>query len=246
MTDGQNLWVTPQAATPVQPQQPVQPSTPAQHQPAVQRQIGAVPAPAAPLGSFAWQPQGSAYRWWALGAHGGAGVSTLLRILTGGLDAYRRWPDVQGAVRGVNVVVVARTDQRGLEAATTAVQEWTGGYAPATTTLVGVVLMADAPSRPPKAVRDRIRVLSGAVPHVWEVPWIESFREGIPPQKPVRQLVELETVLRALEPPAVMHALPPAAPTPPPGYSVYVQPGAAPSYPSWPQQPQHRSPEGTR
>lgn len=255
-----DLWVTrPSAAVPQQagegagPQPvPVPAATP---QDTVLRQPGSVQAPHHRLG-VAPTPPVPGVLWWALGVHGGAGVSTLLRAVGGGADAHRRWPDVHGATADVHVVLVARADHRGLTAAQAALQEWHSGLAPASTNVVGLVLMADAPTKPPRSVRDRIRVLTGAVSKSWEVPWVEEWREGGKPQKRVKALDQLEVALRELAPPRITRALPPgpsagvtaiqpAPPTgywhqPQPGYG-YPQPAAAPVTPGFGPQTGDRS-----
>ena len=40
------------------------------------------------------------------------------------------------------------------------------------------MLMADAPGRLPKPLRDLAQVVGGGVPRVWTVPWIDSLRLG--------------------------------------------------------------------
>jgi hypothetical protein len=62
------------------------------------------------------RPASSARFWW-LGVHGGAGVSTLTQLIPGGADAFRRWPApaVHGGPPGV--VLVCRTHARGMLAA---------------------------------------------------------------------------------------------------------------------------------
>jgi hypothetical protein len=49
--------------------------------------------------------------------------------------------------------------------------------------LLGLVLMADAPTRSPRALRDLRRVVSGGVPRVWSLPWVESWRAGEVPSR---------------------------------------------------------------
>jgi hypothetical protein len=206
----------------------------------MQRQVGAVPFPLTRLGQLVWPPQ-STVSWWALGAHGGAGVSTLARTLPGGADALRRWPAVQGATGGVHVLLVARTDLRGLDAAQAALQEWASGDAPRSTEIAGLALLADAPGRLPRALRDRIRIMSGAVGRIWEIPWIEEWREGAAPKRPVRELQQLTEAVRELTVPPAPLALPPVPPVPAgaprhaaaPTESVY----AAPPGSSWPAPP---------
>jgi hypothetical protein len=44
--------------------------------------------------------------------------------------------------------------------------------------VVGLVLMADAPGRLPRALRDLAGVIGGGVPRVWAFPWVEAWRVG--------------------------------------------------------------------
>ncbi|MEU7222337.1 hypothetical protein [Streptomyces chrestomyceticus] len=221
----------PHSAPPPQTVRPAYPAQPAQRQLAVQAphlQLGALPMPPAP-----------GVIWWALGVHGGAGVSTLLRTVGGGGDALRRWPDIHGAVSGIHVVLVARADAHGLACAQAALQEWHAGMAPPSTDIVGLVLMADAPTKAPRSVRDRIRVLTGAVEASWEVPWVEEWREGGRPAKRIKALGALEETLRQLPPPRITLALPPGpAPQPAPGPARPVP--AATYYQQQPMTPQGR------
>src|SRR4029079_17379597 len=75
------------------------------------------------------------------------------------------------------VVVAARTDARGLRAAKHAARQWASGLVPGTQ-LLGLVLVADAPGRIPRPLRDLAKVVSGGYPRTWHVPWIESWRLG--------------------------------------------------------------------
>ncbi|MCS0604178.1 hypothetical protein NX794_23615 [Streptomyces sp. LP11] len=249
-----DLWVTPQPAAVPQHSpgqtapQPVAPVAAAASRDAVLRQSGSVQAPQHLLGTLPLAPTPGVL-WWALGVHGGAGVSTLLRTIGGGGDPQRHWPDIHGAASDVHVVLVARTDHRGLTAAQAALQEWHSGLAPTSTNIVGLVLMADAPTKPPRPIRDRIRVLTGAVSQSWEVPWIEEWREGGKSQKRVKSLDELEGTLRGLTQPRITYALPPgpsgATQSPPlvPVTDYRQLPQPAPAYP-YPQQNHASSQQG--
>jgi hypothetical protein len=118
--------------------------------------------------------------WW-VGVHGGAGESTLERIFRGTRAAGHRWPVAPPGSPPVVVVLVARTDARGLRAAQSAMRDWqTRGL---NLRLLGLVLMADAPTRLPRALRDLQRVVSGGVPRVWSLPWVESWRVGEVPSR---------------------------------------------------------------
>lgn len=134
-----------------------------------------------------------------VGAHGGAGTTTLAAAAGVGSDAGRAWPPAPTAApttaptldRGVAVLLVARTHARGLKAAREALRAHTGrtgggGEAP----LRGLVLVADAPGRLPRELRQQVRVLSGATPRLWEVPWVEAWRAD-PTAPPGRQISRL-------------------------------------------------------
>lgn len=117
-------------------------------------------------------------RLWWVGVHGGAGESTLEQLLEGSRAAGHAWPIVpadEGA-RPARVVLVARTHARGLRAAQLAATEWASGDVPVD--LQGLVLLADAPGRLPKPLKEFARLVAGGVPQVWHLPWVESWRIG--------------------------------------------------------------------
>jgi len=78
--------------------------------------------------------------------------------------------------------------------------QWAGGLVPSVDVL-GLVIVADAPGRLPRPLRDLAQVVSGGVPRTWNVPWVESWRLGEPPAlndapREVRRLVdELRVIL---------------------------------------------------
>lgn len=116
---------------------------------------------------------GAADYWW-LGVHGGAGESSLARLDKSTRAAEHHWPQ---AAAGAVVVLVARSNIHGLRAAQRAATEWASGSLPGIQ-LAGLVVVADAPGRLPKEIRDFARVVGGGVPHLWHVPWIEGWRLG--------------------------------------------------------------------
>lgn len=126
---------------------------------------------------------------WVLGVHGGAAESTLAGLVVASRDAGHAWPrpDDGSAAR---VVLTARTHMSGLLSARAAATQWAAGDVPHAE-VVGLVLVADAPGRLPRPLRDFARVVGGGVPRTWAVPWIESWRLGdyrdVP--RPVRRLV---------------------------------------------------------
>lgn len=128
--------------------------------------------------------------WW-FGVHGGAGESTLAAI-SGGQAADHRWPQSAPEDTPATVVLVARTHHAGLLRAQHAATEWASGQVRAR--LVGMVLVADAPGKLPKPLRDLSQVVAGGVPRVWRLPWISAWRSAAPtPDQlsfPVRRILQ--------------------------------------------------------
>ena len=111
--------------------------------------------------------------WW-LGVHGGAGETSLARLDKGTKAAEHQWPlTAAGSV----IVLVARSNIPGLRAARLAATEWASRSLPAIQ-IAGLVVMADAPGRLPKEIRDFARVVGGGVPHMWHFPWVDAWRYG--------------------------------------------------------------------
>jgi len=111
------------------------------------------------------------------------------------------WPVSTPGAHPTRVVVTARTTARGLSAAKNVARQWAAGLVPATE-LLGLVLVADAPGRLPKPLRDLVKLVAGGYPRTWHVPWVESWRVGEQPTvdagpREVRHLVDdLRTLLR--------------------------------------------------
>ncbi|MEV5431113.1 DUF6668 family protein [Streptomyces sp. NPDC052701] len=132
----------------------------------------AVPEPAPP-GSARAPATARRLAW--VGAHGGAGASTLAAVY-GGHDCGRAWPGPAGPR---SVLLVARTHAAGLEAVARAVEAFRRGQVPPGLGLEAVVLVADAPGRLPRPLARRIRSLESAV-DVHRVPWVPAWRLGAP------------------------------------------------------------------
>jgi hypothetical protein len=113
--------------------------------------------------------------WW-VGVHGGRGESTLEQVFAGTRAAGHRWPVPPPGNPPAMVVLVARTNARGLRAAQSAMREWQAGELGLA--VVGLVLMADAPGRLPRPLRDLARVVAGGVSRVWSFPWVSAWRVG--------------------------------------------------------------------
>ncbi|MCC8335894.1 hypothetical protein LMJ38_08095 [Streptomyces sp. R1] len=125
---------------------------------------GPDPRAAPPARQLAW-----------VGAHGGAGTSTLATVL-GGVDGGRTWPrPEQGEPDGV--LLVGRTHAAGLQAVSRALDVFRRGEQPPGLELVAVVLVADAPGRLPRPLHQRIKVI-GSVADVYRVPWTPAWRTG--------------------------------------------------------------------
>jgi hypothetical protein len=164
------------APGPVPP--PVQPP-PVQHQPlgAQAPQYGVpAPAPEERLPRFAIPAADTL--WW-LGPHGGAGETTMSRLLPGTHAAGHRWPIPPPPVP-TPIVLVARTHAYGLRVAQRAATEWASGVVSGVSVL-GLVLIADAPGRLPRVLDDFADIVGGGVPRVWDIPWIEEWRRGEDP-----------------------------------------------------------------
>lgn len=124
-----------------------------------------------------------------LGAHGGAGVTSLLRagLDRVAVDAGRCWP------RAGLVLLVARTSTSGLEWARDLARQHASGRA-GDVELVGLVLVPDAPGRLPARTGGLRDLVSGAFSRTWHLPWIEPWRlaataEPLPAHPAVQHLL---------------------------------------------------------
>ncbi|SHY49198.1 Uncharacterised protein [Mycobacteroides abscessus subsp. abscessus] len=125
---------------------------------------------------------------WVVGAHGGAGESRIAALADNWVASDHTWPGPlhEGSVPAL---LVARTHMDGLKAARVCATQWAAGVVPHVR-LLGLVLVADAPGRMPRVLRDFAGVVEGGVPRVWRAPWVESWRLG--------EATSLETAPRAL------------------------------------------------
>ena len=137
------------------------------------------PPPTSSLGLAGYSGPGPAL--WISSCHGGSGASTMAALLPFCRSAGRYWPapEPPGQAR---VVLVARTHAAGLGAAQAAAGQWAAGGLP-NVRLLGLVAVADAPGKLPKPLKDLLRLISGGVPRVWELPWVEALRLGDPPDQ---------------------------------------------------------------
>lgn len=135
---------------------------------------------------------------WVVGAHGGAGASTVAALDDRWVNTERQWPagDHEVAARAV---LVARTHASGLLAARAALAAHEAAELDNTVRLLGLVLVADAPGRLPKPLRELVAHVSGAATHVWQIGWIPDLRFGPvdPTQPPPKALQRLTDELTA-------------------------------------------------
>ncbi|MEW1986168.1 DUF6668 family protein [Pseudarthrobacter oxydans] len=112
---------------------------------------------------------------WIIGAHGGAGESRIADLL-GARATDHCWPVLQGESKP-RVLLVCRADMRGLTAARSTLTQWVSGATPKVD-LMGLAIMADAPGKSPKALRDFAAIVGGGAPRLWTLPWVEAWRIG--------------------------------------------------------------------
>lgn len=126
-------------------------------------------------------PTDSSHGLWIVGAHGGAGATTLASLLQAG-DAGTAWPVPRA--RRTAVVVVARSDVRGLQAAQRAAIQWASGAVGAVN-LRGLCLIPDAPGKQLKELAGLTRLVSGAFPAVWHLDFVSHWRAHLPTESDV-------------------------------------------------------------
>jgi len=126
--------------------------------------------------------EGTPASLWILGTHGGAGEATISSLLAGSVAASHAWPvrEESAVPPGADrVLLVCRSNAKGLRSAQAAAIEWASGEFPLA--LAGLVILADAPTKLPKDLLDLTTIVSGAVPHTWLMPWVEEWRRGLTP-----------------------------------------------------------------
>ncbi|MGW3460605.1 DUF6668 family protein [Streptomyces olivaceoviridis] len=137
-----------------------------------------------------------------VGAHGGAGVTTLARQL-GGTDRGTDWPD-DSAQPPTAVLLVARTHAAGLQSASRALDALSRRQPAFANRLAALVLVADAPGRLPLSLGRRVRVLRSAI-RVVPVPWIAAWRTGDALPGPPKEIRELAALTKQLSNPTGGH-----------------------------------------
>lgn len=190
MSDENNPWLTP-VAGPAGPAPAVVEKSLVVATGPVYPQSG-VPAPDLVDQLPVREQRTTAELWW-VGAHGGAGESSLAALVPDWVPAEHAWPKPPGQTAH-RAVLVARSHMAGLRAVQAAATQWAAGLVPHVE-LLGLVVVADAPGRLPRPLREFAKLVGGGVPRTWYVPWVESWRLGEPPALPdapreVRRLVD--------------------------------------------------------
>lgn len=135
---------------------------------------------------------------WIVGAHGGSGETSLAAANPTWRAAGHCWP--KSGDESTSVVLVARSSVTGLQAARRAAIQWAAGEA-SPVELLGLVVMADAPGRLPRSLRDLLQLVGGGVPRLWRIPWIDAWRVESAPFSEVHPtlkhtVTELEALTR--------------------------------------------------
>lgn len=133
--------------------------------------------------------------WW-LGAHGGSGESTMASVDAQWRAADHAWPITTAPAP---VILMCRSSWSGLNSARQALRQWAAGATPPVT-LMGLVVVADAPGKLPKPLKHLAEVVSGGAPRSWHIPWVESWRLGATPtaEELPREVRNLVTEIRTL------------------------------------------------
>ncbi|MPY12277.1 hypothetical protein FNH21_16415 [Arthrobacter sp. KR32] len=88
----------------------------------------------------------------------------------------------------------------GLEAAQRALIEWTSTPL-VQVDLLGLTVLADAPGKLPKPLRDLAAIVGGGAPRLWHLPWVEAWRTGdVAPEQLPREIRKFLTEVNSLLP----------------------------------------------
>ena len=118
-------------------------------------------------------------RCWFLGAHGGAGESTLSRLFAGFGPAQHAWPVGRHEHARARVVLCARTSFWGMTAAMRVAGQWDAARLRDLVEMpLGLVLIADRPGRLPKPLEEFVHHLESATGRMWRLPWVDAWAAG--------------------------------------------------------------------
>lgn len=113
-------------------------------------------------------------RLWVVGTHGGAGESRIADLIESARSTDHCWPVLPSGGKP-RVLLVCRADMRGLTTARNTLTQWASGAAPEND-LLGLAVLADAPGKTPKALRDFAALVGGGAPRFWSLPWVDAWR----------------------------------------------------------------------
>jgi hypothetical protein len=135
-------------------------------------------------------------KYWILGAHGGAGESTLAALDPNAKAAGHAWP-VSSHIQ--DVVVIAREHKAGIRAAQCAGQHWGSGSLP----WVRVIALVTIPSHPGKLHKDLAKYLdhvAGGFPIHLRMGWHLDYHHHLDPREatPSRSTAKIAKNLRYL------------------------------------------------
>lgn len=137
---------------------------------------------------------------WIVGVHGGAGESAVTRLINGSRPTQHTWPVIEDTGILPRVLMVCRSSMSGLEAARRALIEWAAPQAPQVE-LLGLAVLADAPGKLPKELRDLATIVGGGAPRLWHLPWVEAWRTGdVAPERLPREIRKFITEINSLLP----------------------------------------------
>ena len=108
---------------------------------------------------------------WLLGAHGGAGVSTVESMWDPAADSRRGWPAAESAPF---VVIVARMHVTGLDAAHRLCLQHQAGEVGGCE-LLGLVTVAAAPGKPALPLVRRRELVAAAAGASWHIDWVPDL-----------------------------------------------------------------------
>lgn len=114
-----------------------------------------------------------------MGLHGGAGASTVARLLGDvATDCGTHWPLAGGWVRprpSLSVIAVCRTHRSGLDAGFEFGRQWASRMLPEADQLAGIVVIDDGPKLL-SVQKTAVKQIRAMTRKSWHLPWIEEWR----------------------------------------------------------------------
>ncbi|MEV3965878.1 hypothetical protein AB0M34_34275 [Nocardia sp. NPDC050193] len=108
-----------------------------------------------------------------MGAHGGAGTSTLARWWAPAADTGDQWPGSDRTTQ--RVLLAARLCLPGLTAAADRLREWHAGLVPQEITVIGLVLTPVSGRRAPVTVRRYRATVAELVTPIYDIAWHDEL-----------------------------------------------------------------------